>query len=266
MMPVTTSPRGSGTPRTDAAGSRQGLRALQDRDDERAAAPAVAQGDTRARAYVRAQRHSSRVRWLRRAIPLGSAVAVGLVGFVTLFDPFGRLNIAGLSIGGLNLSGTKITMEQPRLTGFQKDTRPYEVTAAQATQDVRRPTIVELVTLRGRLTIDASGAQARLEAARGVFDTQKEQMELQENVLVVTDSGYRAQLRSASVDFKAGTVMSREPVQVELPGGRIEADSLEVADSGRQVVFQGRVRSTFTPPDDRAALRTSEAASPNPRP
>jgi lipopolysaccharide export system protein LptC len=239
------------------------MQALHHGTDERGATPAVAAGDTRSGAYVRARRHSSRVRWLRRAIPLGAGLAVGLVAFVTLFDPFGRLGVEGMSIGGLNLSGTKITMESPRLTGFQKDTRSYEVTAAQATQDVRRPTIVELLTMRGRLTLDDRGTQARLEATRGVFDTQREQLELREGVVVTTDSGYRGELRSAAIDFKAGTVQSREPVRISLPGGAIEADSLDVSDNGGRIVFEGRVRSTFAAPADRPALRTSEAASPS---
>ncbi|HYF54866.1 MAG TPA: LPS export ABC transporter periplasmic protein LptC [Salinarimonas sp.] len=232
-------------------------------EDERGG-PAVATGDPRALAYERARRHSSRVRWLRRAIPLGAGVAVALVLVVVIFDPFGRLSIGGLSIGGLNLSGTKITMEQPRLTGFQKDSRPYDITAAQAVQDVRRPTIVELVTMRGRMTVDEVGTQARLEAARGVFDTQKEQLELRDDIVVTTDSGYRGTLRRASIDFKAGTVVSKEPVRIEMPNGTIEADSLEVVDNGRRITFEGRVRSEFAAPSSTPVTRTSEAAPPPP--
>ena len=35
-------------------------------------------------------------------------------------------------------------MESPKLTGFRNDNRPYEVTATQALQDVKKPNIVEL--------------------------------------------------------------------------------------------------------------------------
>ncbi|KAA2235830.1 LPS export ABC transporter periplasmic protein LptC [Salinarimonas soli] len=234
--------------------------------DERGVTPAAAMGRTRSRAYVKARRHSTRVRWLRRAIPLGAGIAVALVAVVTLFDPFGRLGIEGMSMSGLNLSGTKITMEQPRLTGFQKDTRPYEITASHATQDVRRPTEVELVTMRGRLTLDDKGTKAHLEAARGIFDTKNERLELRDHVVVTTDSGYKAQLRSASIDFKANSVVSRDGVRVEIPGGTIESDDLQVSDGGRRMVFEGRVRSAFNPPEERGAVRTSDAAAPSSRP
>ena len=61
------------------------------------------------RAYAQAQRHSARVRLFRRAIPIGAALAIGVVLVIAMFDPFGR--IGGLSLGPLSLSGTKITME-----------------------------------------------------------------------------------------------------------------------------------------------------------
>src|SRR5689334_12303805 len=88
----------------------------------------------RARAYAQARRHSVRVRILRKVIPLGTAVAIGIVLVITFGDPLGR--VAGLTLGPISVSGTKITMENPRLSGFRKDARPYEVTAVAALQDV----------------------------------------------------------------------------------------------------------------------------------
>ncbi|MDJ1158781.1 LPS export ABC transporter periplasmic protein LptC [Chelatococcus sp. SYSU_G07232] len=199
-------------------------------------------GAEHAAAYAAARRHSARVRFLKRAIPIGAVVAIVAVLVVGLFDPFGRLQ--GVTLGPVSLSGTKVTMEQPRLSGFRKDAQPYEVTAVSASQDVRKPTIVELKELKARVALDQKGF-AHLQAATGVYDTQKEQLELQRNVLVRTDSGYDARLQSASVDFKAGTVVSNEPVRVEIKGGTIEAESLQVSDNGKRIAFIGRVRTVF---------------------
>jgi lipopolysaccharide export system protein LptC len=199
--------------------------------------------DPRVRAYDQARRHSSRVRFYKRAIPIGTAAAVVILLAVTLLAPSGRL--AGLSLGPISFSGTKITMERPRLTGFHKDTRPYEVTATTATQDVRKPQIIELNDMRARLVVDDHGTAARLEAATGVFDTQREQLELHQDVRVTTDSGHSARLKSASIDFKAGTVVSREPVSVTLTNGTVEAESLEIGDNGKVITFKGRVRTAF---------------------
>jgi len=203
--------------------------------DVRSAAPRTV------RAYRRAQRHSVVVRLLRRAIPFGAAVAVAAVVAAAVLDPFGRGQ--GLSLGPVSLSGTKITMEAPRLTGFRQGNRGYEVTASAAMQDVRKPTLIELVDLRARMVTDDAGSTVRLKADTGVFDTQKEQLEVRDNVEVTTDDGQRALLESAFADFKAGTVTSRQPVKVFLRDAVIEADGLDVSENGKVISFIGNVRT-----------------------
>lgn len=211
--------------------------------------------------YAAAVRHSARVRFLKKAIPFGSALAIALVLAVGIFDPFHRLQ--GLTLGPVNLSGTRITMELPKLSGFRKDARPYEVTAASASQDVKHPTIVELNDIKARVALEGTNA-ARLEAASGVYDTQNEKLVLKTNVRVRTDAGYDAALESAEIDFKAGTVVSREPVRVTLSEGTIVADTLDLSDNGRHVVLRGRVRTLINgtaqgaPPDGALAAAPPE--------
>jgi lipopolysaccharide export system protein LptC len=214
----------------------------------------------RERAYAQARRHSARVRFLRRTIPIGTALAFGVVIVLTFADPIGR--VSGLTLGPVSLSGTKITMENPRLSGFRKDSRPYEVTAVAAMQDVRKPNVVELKDMKARLVTDERGGAAHLEAAAGVFDTSKEQLELRQDIRVRTDGGQAAQLKSASIDFKAGTVLSREPVTVTFPNGMIEAQGLEVSDNGKVIVFTGRVRTVLESSSEPAVT----ASTPSPAP
>ncbi len=42
-------------------------------------------------------------------------------------------------------------MEAPRVAGFTKDARPYEVTARAASQDITKPDIVELKEIRAKV-------------------------------------------------------------------------------------------------------------------
>jgi lipopolysaccharide export system protein LptC len=155
-------------------------------------------------------------------------------------------------------------MQSPKLTGFRNDTRPYEVTASQATQDIRKPNFVELKDLRARIVTDDKGSAARLAADIGVLDTQKEQMNLHQNVRVHTDSGQRVNLRSAFVDFKAGTVVSDEPVTVTLTNGLIEATGLEVKESGKVMHFRGRVHTTFAGAGSQASAPETSAPPADP--
>jgi lipopolysaccharide export system protein LptC len=197
----------------------------------------------RARAIASARRHSRMVWFFKRAIPLGAILGVLGVGFFAFFDPF--RHVPGVTVGPVTVSGTQVTMELPKLTGFKDDSRPYEVTASAALQDVRQPNLVELKDLKARIVTDDQGNAARLEANSGVLDTRKEQMELRQSVRVRTDSGQDVQLRSAQVDFKAGTVVSNEPVTVSLANGVIQAQGLEVKDSGKVLHFRGRVSTVF---------------------
>ena len=193
------------------------------------------------RAYLRARRHSSRVRFFRRVIPIGAALAIGAVAVIAIFDPFGRMG--GLTLGPVSITGTKIKMEHPRLSGYRQDTRPYEVTATAAFQDVKKPTLIELNEMRCHVAIDDSGARAHLEATSGVFDTQKEQLELRDNIYVRTDNGQEARLKSAHIDFKAGTMRSKEAVKVTLPKATVDADSMDLSDNGKVISFIGSVHT-----------------------
>ncbi len=200
----------------------------------------------RSRAIKQARRHSRWVRFAKIAIPLGSFLAVAGVAIFAYIDPFRQ--IEDLQFGSIGVSGTNVTMEAPRLTGFKNDNRPYEVTASAATQDVRKPNFVELKDLRARIVTDDKGSVAKLEADIGILDTQKEQMNLRQNVRVETDGGQEVYMRSAFVNFKSGGVTSNEPVTVILGGnGRIEAEGLRVTDNGKVLSFRGRVRTTFQP-------------------
>lgn len=201
--------------------------------------------DCRLGAIRAARRHSARVRRLKVAIPVAALGAVGLVALASTYSPFG--SVPGLTLGSLSLSGSKIAMEAPKLTGFRKDNRPYEVTATAAFQDIRKPHVVELKDLKARLALDEGGGAAHLVAAGGIFDTTKEHLELSDNIRIWTDRGDEALLRSASVDMKGGTVVSREPVRIATPALLLEADGMQLSDNGKTMVFEGRVRAEIRP-------------------
>ena len=55
------------------------------------------------------------------------------------------------------MSGTKITMEAPKLTGFTRDNRAYKVTADAAAQDITNPTVLELTGIRGKMEMQSNG-------------------------------------------------------------------------------------------------------------
>jgi lipopolysaccharide export system protein LptC len=191
--------------------------------------------------YLAALRHSNRVRLLRRMIPVGALAVIGGVGFWAFYEPFKSLP-EGVSVGAVTMNGTKVTMELPKLSGFKKDNRPYQVTARWAEQDIKNPSIIGLREVKAQIALQ-DRSMANVEALNGVYNSQTETMSLRDDVRVRTQTGYDVSMRSAEIEFKGGNVHTPDPVTVKFTGGSIAADSLDMFDNGQKVVFNGRVRT-----------------------
>ena len=217
----------------------------------RAASPAIElarlspAAQRRAWAFAAARRHTLAVRWLKRGLAL--AMMVGSAGLVVsaIFDPF-RVLPSSVTIGDVNLSGTRVTMDLPKLMGFRNDGRPYEVTAKSATQDIRAPGLVDLLDLRADVGM-ADKSRAQVSAHQGHYDSGKELLNLNSDVVLKSDSGYDVLLQSVDIDFHAGSMISDRPVRVTMRNGSIKADRMAITDNGKHLTFEGNVRSVLLP-------------------
>jgi lipopolysaccharide export system protein LptC len=201
----------------------------------------------RVRARIDATRHSGHVKILR--IVLIVFCCLGPIGVVlfSLYDPF-RMKVSGVEVGRLGLEGTKITMSQPKMKGFRKDGRAYEIQANAGVQDVLNPTILELTGVDARIAM-ADRSNARVEAPSGTYESKAEWMDLrsnaQEMVRITSDAGYSVIMSNTRMDFKSGTLTSDYPVEVHTKNGQINADSVQVKDNGRLMIFEKNVRTVF---------------------
>jgi lipopolysaccharide export system protein LptC len=198
--------------------------------------------------FAFARRHSSRVRFMRKAIPLGVMIAVSALLAIWLFDPFRKI-VPGFSIADYKLSATEVTMDRPHLTGFKKDNRPYDLVARAATQDIHTPQIVNLVDMDAHLAMEGD-QKATLSAKHGIYDTQNETMDVKTDVRVKTTSGYDIKLDSAKMTFKTGDISSTDPVEVKTATGNVNANALQVVGNGKRLTFIGKVRSRMDPVSD----------------
>jgi len=191
-----------------------------------------------ASAFRRAKRHSRAVRLMRVGIPLAllGAVALNVLG--------GWVASSGVSmpaLGPLGISGTKITMDRPRMAGYTRDGRAYEVNAQSAAQDLKTPQVIELTAVRTKLQMRDSG-DVTITADSGVYDTKGDMVTLKQNVLCVSPDGTEMRLTEVMMDVGKGYVRSDKPVEVLQPKMRINANGLEVVDNGAVVKFSGGVR------------------------
>jgi lipopolysaccharide export system protein LptC len=191
--------------------------------------------------FAIAARHSRMVRILRVAVPAAVALSMAVVIGVSVFNPFRMLMPKlPLDMGNLVVSGTKITMESPHLSGYSADRRPYELWAKTATQDVTDPDHVELKTLRAKLLTEDQSTVI-LDARTGLFDNKAQTLDLHKDIFLQTSTGYEARLTQAFVDMGKGTVTSEEHVDVKLTNGTLSSDRLRVTGGGEVVVFEGNV-------------------------
>ena len=213
-------------------------------------------GHDRGAQFRAAERHTLRVRRLRKFIVAGCVLAaLGLAGRA-LFDPFAKIP-GNLSLARTTLNGTRVTMELPKLSGYRQDGRPYDVRAASGIQDIRKPNIIELNEIEAKFET-TTHTQIRVGAPHGIYDSSKDFMQLRDDIRITSNSGYDIRMRNADVDFKAGNIVSREPVSVVMSGGTVTANSLVVNENGGHIVFEGDVRTVLQRSEDAGAQEHAE--------
>jgi lipopolysaccharide export system protein LptC len=187
------------------------------------------------RSYRRAMRHSRRVRFLRVCVLLAIPAVLAAVTMQNYLPSVAGLRLPA-EIGNMVIKGTKITMQQPRLTGFTNDSRAYEFTANSAAQDITKPDLVDLQQIRANVEM-VDKSLVRLWADTGLYDMKTEMLTLDDNIHLVSSTGYEARLSHAVVDTGKGTVVSQAPVWVKLLDGELNAKELEIADKGDVLRF-----------------------------
>jgi lipopolysaccharide export system protein LptC len=191
------------------------------------------------RAFRAAARHSRHVRLLRVAVPVMVAAGIAVVLVGMWFSPARMLpNLpTGGSLGSVGISGSKITMALPRLEGYTRDARPYQMTAKTAAQDLLKPDNVELTEIHTKMET-ADKAAVEMTAASGLYHSKADQLILRDRIVIITAS-YEGHLSEAVVDMRSGHIVSDKPVEVKLLNGVLNANRLEV--EGELIRFDGGV-------------------------
>jgi lipopolysaccharide export system protein LptC len=201
------------------------------------------------RAYRAALRHSRYVRWLRIGVPVGiGAVLFAVVG-VNYMPPIGGFRLPG-ELGKLVIHGTKITMQQPRLTGYTTDSRAYEFSADAAAQDITKPNLLELDKLHAKMEM-ADKSTVEMSANSGIYNVKTEILKLEDNIQLTSSTGYEGRLSEAEVDVRKGNVVSDKPVRIKLLNGFLNAKRLDITDNGTVLRFSD-VEMTLQPSKDAA--------------
>jgi lipopolysaccharide export system protein LptC len=201
---------------------------------------AIGKRSDNARAFIRARKHSRRVRILRIAIPAVLVLTLGITLLISWLDPLKVLVRLPGDAGRLVISGTKITMEAPKLSGYTRDRRWYELSARAASQDITKPDAFELYDVRARIETEDK-SQIFLSAKTGWFDRKAGVLTLKDEIILQSSRGEEIRLSEAVVDTGSGEIISNRPVEVRTQQAKLNAQRLEVINSGEIIRFIGNV-------------------------
>lgn len=213
-------------------------------------------------AFRAARRHSRVVRILRVALPLAVVFTFLVITLMTYFNPLRSLTALPADVDRMVVRGSKITMEQPKLSGFTRDARAYNIKADSAAQDLTKPDIIELSNIRAQVEMKDKST-VHMSALQGTYNSKSEMLKLTHDIRLNTTNGYTGRLSEATVDIKKGDVLSERPVRLKMLQGTLDANRLKITESGDVIRFDRGVEMTLMlNRDDLAKAIKSDAAKP----
>jgi lipopolysaccharide export system protein LptA len=214
---------------------------MDTRDRERGAGisllgvPSLAE---RGRSFRMARRHSLIVKALRVLLPV---VAVGTAAIYGLaLTASWQLGHGRLSVGEVQVTADDLTMKNPKYFGATKDGGRYEVRAKKAVLTLNQQAPVQLIDIDGDL-VQSNNVVTKLAAKRGLLDNAKSQLELYDGIEIDASNGLKARLSRATVYSKEHRIVSKHPVDVMTPTGRVQGSAMSMRTDTREAAFVGNV-------------------------
>jgi lipopolysaccharide export system protein LptC len=202
----------------------------------------------RNKAFIEAARHTKRVhrlRWLLPLISLTAAIAFAGVSYL-------RSLLSQIDIGPLQLEGTSLVLQSPKIAGVDKNQHAYEITAKTAKQSITQLKQVELSMIEAKMQL-VGDSWAHVSSDRGMLNSETEHVLLDGNVHITSSYGYDIRLQTLKIDMKAGSMVSEQPVIASQGENKISADRLSVNKGGESIRFEGNVHTEFKAANVRSA-------------
>ena len=198
----------------------------------------------RARAFHKAQRHSRLVKALRLLLPISAVCVVGYYALALSIS--WRLGSGRLKVGEVQLTADDLTMKNPKYFGLTKDGGSYEVRAKKAVVAFAKDAPIQLVDIDGDL-LQPNNVVTKLKAKHGLLDNAKNELELSDSIEIDASNGLKARLSRAMVYSNEKRVVSKEPVDVLMPAGRVQGAAMTLRTDTREATFVGDVKTHLTP-------------------
>lgn len=153
-----------------------------------------------------------------------------------------RFHLSFTEIG--KSASEKPKMQNPRFQGVDGNGHPFNITADYAEQESEN--VVQLYKLQGDMVLEDNGWMS-VSSNEGTLHNDKNILLLKGNVNLFTDSGYEFKTESATVYTKESRIEGDEKIQGQGPTGVLYADSFQVEDGGKHLVFKKHVKLIIYP-------------------
>ncbi len=190
----------------------------------------------------RANTRAGLTRWLSYvALALAAGLALTFAVELGLFErPAVKTDAPQAPVENPN----QITGGPSRISGFDKNSLPFEIHAAKGVQDKTVESLVHLETIDSVFQ-RPNGAKLNITSNGAAYETKTKDLELQGNVVFAEGQRFRAHMEKAAVNMDDQTLTSKSPVAVDIIGGKITADSLTITSNGERIIFRGGVKARF---------------------
>jgi lipopolysaccharide export system protein LptC len=123
--------------------------------------------------------------------------------------------------------------------------RPFLLSARSALQETSANPVVEISDMNARIQLD--NGPALLNAGRARYNMDTDHVEVVGPIQFTAADGYRMGTRDVNVDLRGQHLVSRGPVEGQMPLGNFRADQLQVNLRDRTVVLTGRAHLRMNP-------------------
>ena len=219
----------------------------------------VRTAEERVRAFASAERHTRLVAILRKGLPVFAVLVLASYFISSRLGVSVSVGDLTASIAGIEIADGNLRMVNPKLKGADKKNGQYVIGADYADQDMKNPKLIKLHAIKAELTTDQKG-WSRMQAVRGLFNSESERLIMQDDIRVSTSSGVTGRLTHASLEMRKQTLRSHQPVAFDLPSGTVRANALTLNSADKTLLFRGKVRVRIVRVDNK------QTASQTPRP
>jgi LPS export ABC transporter protein LptC len=157
-----------------------------------------------------------------------------------------NLGAGRLKVDEVQFTTDDLTMKNPKYFGLTKDGGSYEVRAKKAILEFSKDAPVKLVDIDGDLR-QTSNVTTKLKAKHGLLDNAKSELELYDGIEIDASNGMKARLSRAMVYSKEHRIVSKEPVDLTMPAGRVLGSAMTLRTDTREATFLGNVRTRLVP-------------------